>query len=115
MLQRQLLLLPPTRLEEHDFLFVQFGLKRRKGIDLPLHREVLREGFRARDVKGFVREWRRRLMRPAGLLQKSPSDKCAARWQYLAQGEFRVFLARYVFSAEEVAARVLSRVRVTKG
>ena len=115
MLQRQLLLLPPTRIEEHDFWFVQFRLKRRKGIDLPLHREVLREGFSARDVKGFVREWRRRLMRPAGLLQKSPSDKCAARWQYLAQGEFRVFLARYVFSAEEVAARVLSRVRVTKG
>lgn len=115
MLQRQLLLLPPTRIAEHDFWFVQFGLKRRKDIDLPLHREVLREGFRTRDVKGFVREWRRRLMRPAGLLQKSPSGQCAAHWQYLAQGEYRVFLARYVFSAEEVATRVLSRMRVTKG
>lgn len=115
MLQRQLLLLPSTRIAEHDFWFVQFGLKRRKGIDLPLHREVLREGFRARDVKGFVREWRRRLKRPAGLLQKFPSGQCVMRWQYLAQGEYRVFLARYVFSAQEVVARVLSQLRVTQG
>jgi hypothetical protein len=115
MLQRQLLLLPPNRIAEHDFWFVKLGLKRRKGIDLPLSREVLREGFRARDVKGFVGEWRRRLKRPAGLLQRSPSDQCAVRWQYLAQGEYRVFLARYLFSPEEVADRVLSRVRVTKG
>src|SRR5689334_7752237 len=62
MLQRQLLFLAPARLEEHDFWLVQLGLKRRKGIDLLLHREVLREGFLARDVRGFVREWRRRLM-----------------------------------------------------
>jgi hypothetical protein len=115
MLQRQLLLLPSSRIAEHDFWFVQLGLKRRKGIDQPLHREVLCQGFCTRDVKGFVPEWRRRLMRPAGLLQKSSSGQCAVRWQYLAQGECRIFLARYVFSAEEVATRVLSRVRVTKG
>jgi hypothetical protein len=115
MLQQQLLLLPPNRISEHDFWFVKLGLKRRRGVDLPLNRVVLREGFRARDVKGFVREWRRRLKRPAGLLQRSPSDPCAVRWQYLARGEYRVFLARYLFSPEEVANRVLSRVRVTKG
>ena len=45
MLQRQLLLLPPTRIAEHDFWFVKLALKRRKGIDLPLNRDVLREGF----------------------------------------------------------------------
>jgi hypothetical protein len=115
MLQRQLLLLPPARIAEHDFWLVKLGLKRRKGIDLPLPRDVLREGFRARDVKGFVREWRRRLKRPAGLLARSSSDHSAVRWQYLAQGEYRVFLARYVFSPDEVANRVLSCVRVTKG
>jgi hypothetical protein len=49
------------------------------------------------------------------LLQKSPSGHCVTRWQYLAQGEYRIFLARYVFSPEEVANKVLSRVRVTKG
>ena len=115
MLQRQLLLLPPTRIAEHDFWFVKLALKRRKGIDLPLNRDVLREGFRARDVKKFVGEWRRRLKRPAGLLQRSPFGQCAARWQYLAEGEYRIFLARYLFSPEEVVNRVLSRVRVTKG
>lgn len=115
MLQRQLLLLPAARIAEHDFWFVQLGLKRREGILLPLHHEVLREGFCSRDVKEFVREWRRRLMRPAGLLEKFPSGQGAARWQYLAQGEYRLFLARYIFSAEEVVKRVLSRVRVTKG
>jgi len=115
MLQRQLLLLPPTRIAEHDFWFVKLALKRRKGIDLPLNRDVLREGFRARDVKKFVGEWRRRLKRPAGLLQRSPFGQCAARWQYLAEGEYRIFLARYLFSPEEVVNRVLSRVWVTKG
>ncbi|PYI93654.1 MAG: hypothetical protein DME97_05195 [Verrucomicrobia bacterium] len=115
MLQRQLLLLPPSRIAEHDFWFVKLALKRRKGIDLPLNRDVLREGFRARDVKEFVGEWRRRLKRPAGLLQRSASGQCAVRWQYLAQGEYRVFLARYLFSPEEVVNRVLSRVRVSKG
>jgi hypothetical protein len=114
MLQRQLLLLPPNRIVEHDFWFVKLGLKRRQGIDRPLNREVLREGFLTRDVKRFVGEWRRRLKRPAGL-QKSPFGKSATRWQYLAQGDYRVFLARYLFSPEEVASRVLSRVRVTKG
>lgn len=115
MLQRQLLLLPSTRIAEHDFWFVQLGLKRRKGIDQPLHREILFQGFCTRDVKGFVREWRQRLMRPAGLLEKSPSGQCVARWQYLAQGEYRLFLARYVFSAHEVATKVLSHVKITKG
>lgn len=115
MLQRQLLLLPLARITEHDFWFVQFGLKRRKGIDLPLDREVLRMGFRTRGVREFAREWRRRLKRPAALLQKSLSGRCVNRWQYLAQGEYRVFLARYIFSPEEVASRVQSRVRVTKG
>jgi hypothetical protein len=115
MLQRQLLLLRSTRIAEHDFWFVQFGLKRRKGVKVPLSREIVREGFLTRDVKGFVREWRHRLMRPAGLLGKSPSDQRVARWQYFAQGEYRLFLARYVFSPQEVVARMLGHVRVTRG
>lgn len=115
MLQRQLLLLPSTRVAEHDFWFVQLGLKRRKGIDQPLHREILSQGFGTRYVKGFVREWRRRLMRPAGLLDKSAFGQSVARWQYLARGEYRLFLARYVFSPQEVIARVLSQLRLTQG
>jgi hypothetical protein len=115
MLQRQLLLIPERSLHEHDFWFVQLGLKRRKGLEVPLQREVLKEGFRTRDMKGFIRSWRQRLLRPVGLLETSSNSSAMARWQYLAQGEYRIFLARYLFSAEEVVSRIHGRVRVTKG
>lgn len=115
MLQRQLLLLPSKAIEEHDFWFVRLGLKRRKGIDEPLGCEVLREGFRTRDVKIFVRSWRRRLMHPSGLLDSFAGDLTLKRWQYLVQAEHRIFLARYLFSPDEVVARVLGCLRVTKG
>ncbi|HKP02665.1 MAG TPA: hypothetical protein VJU77_04800 [Chthoniobacterales bacterium] len=114
MLQRQLLLLQSKAIEEHDLWFVRLGLKRRKGIDEPLRREVLREGFSTRDVRSFVRSWRRRLMHPPGLLDR-PGGSTLERWQHLAQAEHRIFLARYLFSPNEVVGRVLGCLRVTKG
>jgi hypothetical protein len=115
MLQRQLLLLPSKATEEHDSWFVRLGLKRRKGIREPLGWEVLREGFHTRDVKRFIPFWRQRLMRPSGLLGFSSNGSSFERFEYLAQGEYRIFLARYLFTPEEVVAHALTCVRTTRG
>jgi hypothetical protein len=115
MLQVQMLLLPLKALQEHDSWFVRLGLKRRKNIDQPLDSEVLREGFRTRDVKTFVRSWRRRLRRPSGLLTSFAAGSLSEWWEYLGREEYRIFLARYLFSPEEVVARALGFLRITKG
>jgi hypothetical protein len=115
MLQRQLLLLRAKFVQEHDSWFVRLRLKARKGIGEPLSREVLREGFGTRDVRTFLGAWQRRLMHPSALLDSPAAASTFERWQYLAQAEYRIFLARYLFSPEEVVARALGCLRVTKG
>jgi hypothetical protein len=115
LLQRQLLLLGSADLSEHDFWFVRLGLKARLGFGVRLKKEVLREGFHSRDFRPFVREWRRRLQRPAGLLVSGVTDTVANSLRYLAESECRLALGRYVFSPEEVAAEVFRQVQVSTG
>jgi hypothetical protein len=115
MLQRQLVLLPGAKLDEHDFWLVKLGLKQRRGLNQLLRGGVLTEGFSTRELKTFIGQWRRRLLRPAGLGEVRPDDQSGANLEYLVQCEYRIFLSRYLFSPEEVVARILSLVRITKG
>lgn len=110
LLQRQLLLLKPSELDEHDFWLVNLGLKSRLGFGIKLKKEVLSEGFQARELKAFVAEWRGRLQRPAGLLAAG-----AGSLRRLSASECRLAVGRYVFTAEEVAAEAIRQMRVSAG
>jgi len=115
LLQRQLLLLGPVELSEHDFWFVRLGFKARLGFGVRLKREVLREGFHSREFHAFVGEWRRRLQRPAGLLVSGVTSTGANTLRRLAESECRLALGRYVFPPEDVATEVLRQMQVSTG
>ena len=76
---------------------------------------MLREGFRSREFGAFVREWRRRLQRPAGVLVSGAASTVASSLRRLAQSECRLALGRYLFTPEEVVAEVLRQAQVSTG
>jgi hypothetical protein len=112
MLQRQFLLLAPTNAEEHDYLFLRLGLKERRGINLPLKKSVLTEGFRSREMAAFVKEWRVRLSRLDDYLTIDSPDKVLER---LSRSDCKLQLARYLFSPEEVVVEIMKGVRISRG
>jgi hypothetical protein len=115
MLQRQFLLLPPTNAEEHDYLFLRLGLKERRGIDLPLKKSVLSEGFRSREMAAFVKEWRVRLSRLNDYLTFDSPDKALSSLECLSRSDCKLQLARYLFSPEEVVSEIMRGVRISRG
>lgn len=118
MLQQQVLRLPASDLPELGGLLVRLGLKK-PGIEAPLRESVLLEGYTRRDLPGFARELRRRLERARRVLDGvgGPETTPAALRAFLAfaRRECKLALARYLFAPEEVVARILTLVKVSRG
>lgn len=108
--------LSPKDLREHKIIFDQLGIRLghgRAGSDL------LKQGYTASNLKGFVPQLRRRLAR-LQYLHESVMKPGAGReeWeQFLAVSsqESRLTLARYCFTPLEVAARIREDVETSSG
>lgn len=117
LLQGQILLLSPGNLAELDVLLTRLGVKP-AGAER-VHESVLREGYTTRELGGFGRELRRRLSRAVPVFARLAGER--TRPEALrdllayARKECRLELARYLFSPHEVAERVVSQVRVSRG
>jgi hypothetical protein len=115
MLQQQFLRLPAAQAAEAPAFLERLGLLRHGR----LTEEVLKEGYSTTEPSAFLPEFRRHLRRLNPVLalmgrdHVSPSDL----WDFLgtASHECRLALLRYLVSPEEVAARVLTRVRTSGG
>ncbi len=103
MLQAQALRIPVRDLGEYGFLFQSLGI----------------EGYPGADPRDFVRRFRRRIGRAAPLLSRLRGEATpTAVWRdviRLSRSECRLPLARYLFTPEEVVARVRGLVKVSRG
>lgn len=117
MLQEHLLLLSAGDTEEFGWVFEQLGLK--KPSARKLSASVLKEGYTTRLVRDFIREFRRRLkrsrcaVRPRNRPAVTP-EKIRRLWSQSRQ-MCRLTLGRYLFSPDEVIARILQQVTAVTG
>lgn len=119
MLEHQMLKLAPDQVDEYDVLLTRLNLKPAHGAHVPLVASVLKEGYTTTELRGFVAELRRRLGRLARVHEriKGPRTTAPALRDFLelSRRECKLTLARYVFSPEEVVARILKQVEVSAG
>jgi len=117
MLHRQALLIPRRDLVEHDFLFVLLDMK--PGPGQPLARRLLSEGFTTLEPGGFVRQfhaWLARNRRVFRDLHGARTSAAALRaFAAASHSECRLPLARHLFSATEVVARIAGQCRTSRG
>ena len=118
MLQQQMLRLPVGDLPALDRLLFRLDLKQPR-IDAPLRASVLLEGYTRRDLPGFARQLRRRLERARRVLDgiggPGTTPGAVAAFIAFAQRECKLALARYLFTPEEVVARILVQIDVSRG
>ncbi|HWT03201.1 MAG TPA: hypothetical protein VN256_23315 [Pyrinomonadaceae bacterium] len=119
MLEHQMLKLGPDQIDEYDLLLTRLGLKPSVGADISLSASVLKEGFTTTELRRFVPELRRRLERldrvHARLKGRRSSELALSDFVELSRRECKLTLARYVFSPDEVVARVLKQMQVSEG
>lgn len=117
LLQGQVLRIPARKLAEFELLLTRLELKA-AGSDR-VRDAVLAEGYSTTELRGFVRELRRRMSRASGVLGRLQGKRTTPgalrdvlAW---ARKECKLVLARYLFRSEEVAERILSQVRTSRG
>lgn len=119
MLEHQILKLDPANLAEFDFLLRQLGLKRARGRERAITRDVLKQGYSTTNFPKFVLELRRRLQRLDHIHReikgKKTSTAALRRFWNCSACECRLTLARYLFSPEEVLNRIVGELQVTSG
>lgn len=119
MLEHQMLKLAPDQLDEYDLLLTRLGLKPSLGADVPLVNSVLKEGYSTTELRRFVPELRRRLERlkrvHARVKGRRSSELALGDFVELSRRECKLTLARYIFSPEEVVARILKQMQVSEG
>jgi hypothetical protein len=117
MLQEHLLSLPASNTPEFKIVLENLGLEVASDGKVPLG--VLKEGYSCRDLPRFVREFRRRLARPRSAVRPRSSKRITTAnvWEFAQQSrqECKLALARYMFHAEEVVARVYQHVQRSAG
>jgi hypothetical protein len=119
MLQYQAWTIPASDLAAHASLFERLGIAPRGGSAGRVSESVLAEGYSTAELRGFIREFRRRIGRAARVfvrLRGAATPPAAWRdFLELARSECRLALARHLFTPAEVVDRVLGQVRVSSG
>jgi len=118
MIEHQILKLPPDSFDQFNWLFTQLGLKQ-PGHTKAIVDSVLTEGYSTNDFYDFIPEFLRKLKR----LERVHRRIRGARTSIGALREFielsrrdgKLSLARYLFSPDEVVARIFSQLQVTDG
>ena len=118
MAEHQILKLQPSDVEAFDHLFTQLKLKQ-PGLSLDLTHSVLREGFSTTKLDPFIHEFQQRLARLNRVHNRIQGSKTspAALQDFVetARSECKLTLARYLFTPEEVVARIVKDIRVSEG
>jgi hypothetical protein len=117
MLEHQILKLDSNSPDEFDFLFTQLNLK--QSADAGIVSSVLKEGYSTTNVRQFTEEFRRKLERLHRLHNQIRGPRTSLNaWRdfiELARHDCKLSLARYVFTPDEVADRILDQLQVTDG
>ena len=119
MLEHQVLLISAEDLGELDVLVSRLGLKPRLGLEVRLNESVLKEGYSTTELGGFAAEFQARLGRLRRVHNRLAGMRTSRRAlrDFLAASrrECKLTLTRYLFTPDEVVARILDQVRTSKG
>jgi hypothetical protein len=119
LLQHQVLRIPPKRWQDFDAFFLHLGIKTEPGLHAPLDAEVLREGYSTTEICGFIREFLSNLGRAAPILRPIRGRRTSRKaWEDLlayARQDCKLPLGRYLFTPDEVVARIRAGLRVSRG
>jgi hypothetical protein len=116
--EHQILKLDAGDLENFDAILVALNLKQ-PGVERAVNDSVLKEGYSTTELRGFILEFQRRLSRLSRVHRKmhraKPHDAEVREFIQLARRECKLTLARYLFTPDEIVARVLKQVRLSEG
>ena len=117
-LENQVLKIDPLDLNTFDWLFVQLNLKR-AGLERPLAKQVLKEGYTSTDLRRFVPEFRRRLSRLNRVHERIVGRRTlpAALRDFfnVSRQHCKLAVARYLFTPEEIVAEILHETHESAG
>lgn len=117
-LENQILKLAPGDLNTFDSLLVQLKLKS-PGLDRPLAKSVLKEGYSSTDLRRFVPEFRRKLERLSRIHDKMQGRRTSSTallaFIDVSRQHCKLSLARYLFTPEEVVNEIMRQVQDSDG
>lgn len=116
MLEHQILKLSPRGVNDVDFILTELKLKQQTGA---LSSSLLKEGYTTTDLRKFIPEFRRKLQRFDYVHVKiegwRTSSEALCDFLELSRSDCKLSLGRYLFTADEVAEKILNQMRDTDG
>lgn len=116
MLEHQILKIPARNINDFDFIVTELNLKQKTGA---LSSSLLKEGYTTTNLRRFIPEFRRKLERLEHVHAKiegpRTSDETLSDFVELSRHDCKLSLGRYLFTADEVAERILDQLRETDG
>src|SRR6266850_2262815 len=102
-----------------ELLFTRLDLMSGPGNNKAMVRSVLKEGYSATELRLFVPEFRRKLERMnyvhGKIKGRRTSDIALRNFIQISRLEGKLSLARYKFTADEVAERILKQLKISDG
>lgn len=119
MLEYQVLKIPARNLNDFDFILTELDLKKQPGPTVALSNSLWKEGYTTTNLRRLIPEFRRKLARHEHVHAKidgwRTSDEALRDFLELARHDCKLALGRYLFSADEVADKILDQLRDTDG
>lgn len=119
MLEHQILKIPARSLNDFDFILTELNLKKQAGPNIALSSVLLKEGYTTTSLRRFIPEFRRKLARLEYLHAKiegpRTSEEALHDFVELSRHDCKLSLGRYLFTADEVADKILDQLRETDG
>lgn len=119
MLENQSLKIPARNLSDFDFLLTELKLKQLPGPNVALSSSLLKEGYTTTNLRKFIPEFRCKLQRlnyvHAQIEGWRTSEQAFVDFLDVARHECKLSLGRYLFTAGEVADKILDELRDTDG
>ena len=115
MTEHQVLKLQPDDLDAFDWLFTELNFKTRGA----LKPSLLKDGYSTTELRPFIKEFQHRLARLNRVHRKirgtNTPDAALRELVALSRNECKLTLARYLFTPEEVVARIAKEIETTDG
>ena len=119
MLEHQILKIPARNINDFDFIVTELNLKQQTGPNVALSSLLLKAGYTTTNLRRFIPEFRRKLERLEHVHAKiegpNTSDEALSDFVELSRHDCKLSLGRYLFTADEVAERILDQLRETDG
>lgn len=119
MLEHQILKIGARSLSDFDFILTELNLKKQAGANVALSSALLKEGYTTANLRRFVPEFRRKLERLEYVHAKidgwRTSDDALCDFLEWSRHDCKLTLGRYLFTAGEVAGKILDQLRETDG